>query len=529
MNKYSFLRGAMILTVAGILVKLFGAVNRILLSRLLGGEGIGLYQMAYPIYILALSFSAAGLPIAISIMVAEKMANKNLAGANRILYVVLTALFGVGLMASLSLVLVAHWLIATGIVRDERAYYALVALAPALSISIIMGGFRGYFQGFQTMTPTAVSQIFDQFFRVLAMVAFAVLLLPYGLTYAAAGAAFGAVPGSLMGLLSLLYCYRYHRKIWRAEEYPHREPTESVGHILYRLLVLAVPVSMASIMLPVVASIDLFIVPKRLEAAGYTVDQATTLFGYLTGMATSLVNLPTILTVALAASLVPAVSDAWARRDSRSVLIHTETAMRIANTITIPAFVGMAILATPISQMLYATPYAGSAIRIMAVGAVFLGIQQVTTGVLQGLGHTGIPLANMIVSALVKIVLSWHLTAMPQFGIEGAAWSTNADLGVAAVLNLYFVYRYSGYTMDMDHTKKLLLAAALMGGTVFGMYVLTLRGLHNNTLATVGAIGIGLLLYLLALLRFKVITAAEAAKIPKIGEKIGRLLKRFEK
>lgn len=223
-------------------------------------------------------------------------------------------------------------------------------------------------------------------------------------------------------------------------------------------------------MLPVVSSIDLLIVPARLEAAGYTVERAWGSVGYLTGMAVALINLPTILTASLAASLVPAVSEAFTLGEKGRIYQRTATAMRISNLITIPAFAGMCLLATPISQMLYGTPNAGTSIAILSLGIVLLGIHQVTTGVLQELGHTSIPLINMVVSAVVKTILSWYLTAIPSLGIKGAAWATNVDFGLAALLNMYFVYRYVGFSIDVKDTLKTIVATGVMGVVVLLSY-----------------------------------------------------------
>ena len=192
MAKNIFLRGAMALTVAGIIVKLLGGVNRILLSRILGGEGIGLYQIAYPVYILALSIAGAGVPIALSVMIAERAAQRDYAGARRIFYIVLAFMSIIALFFGLALIIGAEGLIEYGLVRDVRAHVPLTVLAPALVFAVIACVFRGYFQGLQLMTPTAVSQMCDQFVRVCVMLLLAYILLPYGLETAVTGAAFGA-------------------------------------------------------------------------------------------------------------------------------------------------------------------------------------------------------------------------------------------------------------------------------------------------------------------------------------------------
>lgn len=528
MSKDTFLKGALILTVAGVIVKIIGSVNRILLSRLLGGEGIGLYQMAYPIYLLALSVSSAGIPVAISIIVAEKVARSDYRGANRVFRISLFVLAITGVLFTFLLYYGAGWLIDNHFVRDARAYYAIAALSPAIFFVTVLSSYRGYFQGLQMMTPTAVSQIFEQLFRVVTMIALAYLLLPYGLEYAAAGASFGAGPGAAAGLLVLLYYYwkQRHVRKYQLDTQPVLEQESGVS-IVRRIVKLALPVSLANIMLPVVSSIDLLIVPARLEAAGYTVEQATELFGYLTGMAVALINLPTILTASLAASLVPAVSEAFTLGEKGRIYQRTATAMRISNLITIPAFAGMCLLATPISQMLYGTPNAGTSIAILSLGIVLLGIHQVTTGVLQGLGHTSIPLINMVVSAVVKTILSWYLTAIPSLGIKGAAWATNVDFGLAALLNMYFVYRYVGFSIDIKDSLKTIVATGVMGVVVLFSYDAVMTHTFHNSVATMIAIVCGAAVYGVMLLLVGGVSSRDVEKVPRIGQKLAALLRKL--
>ena len=302
MGKDKFLKGALILTVAGLLVKVIGSVNRILLSRLLGGEGIGLYQMAYPFYLLMLSICSAGVPVAVSIIVAEKVAKNDYAQAHRIFKVTLGLMAVFGLLFALILYGFAGYLVNSGWIRDSRAYYALVVLTPAVFFSSILASFRGYFQGYQMMTPPAVSQILEQLVRVLVMIGLAWFLLPRGLEYAAAGAAFGAVPGGLTGLAVLTWFYRKARKEWKQKIAGQIATVEeSVGFIAWRLVRLAVPVSCANLLIPVTSSIDMLLVPNGLGRAGFGVEAATTLFGYLTGMAQPLLMMATIPTMSLAA------------------------------------------------------------------------------------------------------------------------------------------------------------------------------------------------------------------------------------
>lgn len=526
MNKGNqFLKGTLILTVGGMVVKAIGSLNWIFLSRVLGGEGIGLYQLAFPIYLLALSVSSAGIPVAISIITAEKVAKYDYYGAKRVFKLSLTGLTITGLIFSLLLFFGAKWLIAHQFIRDSRAYYALVALSPAIFFVTILSSFRGYLQGWQIMTPTAVSQIVEQLFRVAAMLVFASLFLPMGLEFAAGGASLGAGFGAIAGLSVLVFYYFRYDEKWKRQALRHnnvmKEPRRSV---IRRIATLALPVSLSSIMLPVVANLDLFIVPARLEQAGYTVEQATELFGYLTGMAVPLVNLFTILTAALATSLVPAVAEAYSLGNRASTYQRIAGAIRLTNLVTVPGVVILGLLAEPIASMIYHAPEAGAPIGILSIGVFLLGIHQVTTGVLQGIGRTGIPVANMLAAALVKVMLNWMLTALPSLGIKGAAWATVADIGVAAALNIYFVAKYTGFALDVSSLMKSTIAAAGMGGTIYAAYRIVFEVANSNNYATAAAMLSGALVYALLIVLLGGVKAHDLEKVPVIGERLAKLI-----
>lgn len=516
-----FLKGAMILTLAGIIVKIIGAFSKVLLARILGGEGIGLYQMAYPIYQIIVSLATAGLPVAISIMIADKLAYKDIRGASKIFRVSATVLFALGAFFSVALFLSVPWLVESEWLTDPRSSYALMALAPAIVVVTILSCLRGYFQGFQDMLPTGASQVVEQSLRVACMVGFALFLLPFGLPMAAAGATLATFPGVVGGVLVLLYFYRRQRHLRAkllAEQAADIIP-ESSWQIMKRLFILAIPVSMANIMMPIVSGIDLGVVPQRLIDAGYSVREATTLFGYLTGMATSLVNLPIILTTSLAASLVPAISEAYTKRDTLEIQNRSHVALKITTLITVPAFVGLYVLATPISELLYATPNAGGPIAVMSLSIFLLGVQQVSTGILQGLGHTAIPMVNLFVSTLIKIPLSWYLTALPEWGINGAAWSTNIDFGLAALLNMIFVRRYIQYRVPWLELSKISLAAFAMGGATVMTYSF-FEPLLGGNFAVFGAIVAAIVIYGAGLLITKAVKDDEWQAMPVIGKRL---------
>ena len=525
-NNSKFLKGTMILTISSIIVKVIGSLNWIILSRVLGGEGIGLYQMGFPIYLMAITVSSAGVPVAISIITSEKLANKDYRGAKRVFNVSLRLLLISGLIFSSALFFGADFLINQHIIRDSRAYYSIIALAPAVFFVTFLASFRGYLQGWQIMTPTATSEVVEQLVRVITMLVFADLFMPYGLAYAAGGASMGAGAGAFCALLVLMCFYRRLKRRLHAEIEAQDDsiPEESAGHIIKRLLKLALPVSLTSLMLPIGANLDLLIVPQRLEAAGFDVRHATELFGYLTGMAVPLVNLATIFTAAMTISLVPSISESRALERFDAIRDKIRLAFRVAMIITFPCFMGLFFLAEKVAALIYNAPGAAGAIQTMSVGILFLGMHQISTGILQGLGKTAIPVINMILACIVKVVMSWWLTAIPFLGIKGASMATVADFAVAAIINMGFIYKYTGFTFSLGSLLKPLLASGVMGAVIYAVLSLTEQlGMWCVLFAMVAAVPA----YALALIAFGGLNKEDLDNVPFIGRRILAVGQRF--
>ncbi len=521
-----FLKGTLILTASSMVVKVIGSLNWIIISRILGGEGIGLYQMGFTIYLMAITVSSAGIPVAISIITAEKVAANDFFGAKRVFNVSLRLLFISGLVFSSALWFGAGWLIENQWIRDARAYYSIIALAPAVFFVTFLASFRGYLQGWQIMMPTAVSEVVEQLMRVVTMIVFAYMLMPYGLAYAAGGASMGAGVGAFCALLVLMWFYaRLKRSLKdRMQGAPVSARPESARKIIVRLLKLSLPVSLSSLMLPVVANLDLLIVPQRLEAAGFKVSEATELFGYLTGMAVPLVNLATIFTAAMTINLVPAISESRTLNDVAGIRAKISTAFRVAMIITLPCSVGLYFLAEDVAGLIYNAPGAAGAIQTMSFGIFLLGLHQISTGILQGLGKTSLPVIAMIIAAAVKVCFSWVLTAQPELGIKGASLATLADFGVAALLNMLFIYKHAHYKLSLGGFIKPALASALMGAAVYGVLLLAADwGAWAILAAMLAAVPV----YAVALMALGGLAREDLEDIPFVGRRVLAIGQRF--
>ncbi|MDI9475569.1 MAG: putative polysaccharide biosynthesis protein [Natronincolaceae bacterium] len=529
MKKDTFLKGAFILGISGIIVKIVGAFFRIPLANIIGSEGVGYYQVAYPIYTFLLSFSAAGFPTAISKLVSEKRARGNIRGGHKVFQVSLGILMIIGVVSFLFLSLGARFLVDT-FIKGPNSYFSILALAPALLFIPVMAAYRGYFQGLQNMIPTAVSQVVEQIARVIAGLALATFLLSYGTEYAAAGASFGATAGAIAGLIVIFLIYINNKnaifsEFQSIEQYREEPP----GRIAKDLLRIAVPITVGAAVLPLINMIDSMIVLRRLqEAIGLSYFEANSLFGQLTGMAITLVQLPPVLTTALSMSIVPVIAASKVREDTVSIERDIKSAFRVTLLIGLPSFVGLAVLSTPIMTMLFPKEpaSAGKVLLYLSFATLSLASVQTLTGILQGIGKPEIPVRNLLFGALTKLIVTYILTGVPFLNIKGAAIGTVMAYVVAAALDLVAVKKNTKVKFEfIQFVLKPTISVGIMGGAVYLIHRSALS-LTGNTISTIGSIIIGGIVYGLMLLITGTILEEDFLILPG-GDRLAAFLHRL--
>ncbi|QQY79493.1 stage V sporulation protein B [Keratinibaculum paraultunense] len=531
MSKDNFLKGAAILSIAGAIVKVLGAFYRIPLNNILGSEGIGYYQTAYPLYVLLLTISTAGFPVAIAKLVSEKRALGDHKGAHKVFKIAFLGMLMAGLLTSLFVFINAKLIVKSW--GNEDAYYALVALVPALFFVPIMSAFRGYFQGRQTMTPTALSQIMEQLFRVIGGLILTYYLLGMGLPIAAGGASFGGSIGAIAGAITMIIIYFSKRGEIGEELRSSPENEERVSKIIRELLTIAIPITIGAAIVPIMNSIDTLLVFKRLKAIGFTKETANSLYGQLTGHAQTLINLPLIFSTALSISLVPAISMANTKKDYKEIRNITSSGMRITLLIGLPAAFGLFVLAEPIIGLLYfkLSPEeiisTGKILSILSFGVVFLTFVQSLTAILQGLGRPIVPVVNLGIGAAFKVVLTYILTGIPNINVKGAAISTVTAYFIASLLDLIAVYKYTRLKLDiMDIFIKPLFASSLMALSAKLIYA-SFRSIIGNSLSTIIAIVLAAGIYFILLIVIGSLTYEDFKLLPS-GEKIASKLVKFK-
>lgn len=531
-KKNSFLKSAAILGIAGVIVKILGAIYRIPLSNIIKSEGIGYYQTAYPFYTLLLTISTAGFPIAIAKLVSEKRAIGDYRGAHKVFKVALLGLFIGGLLTSLFLFFRAENIVAD--IGNKNAYFALIALVPALFFVPIMSSFRGFFQGSQSMTPTAVSQIIEQLFRVASGLGLTYLLLDKGIPIAAGGASFGGSIGAIAGTITMIVIYFYKRKeILTEVEGSIFTDNNQTKDIIKGLLIIAIPITIGASIVPIMDYIDLKLVLKRLQIIGFSEGHANELFGNK-GMAQTLVNLPQVFSIAISMSLVPVIADANARKRKDEIRTIISSGIRVTLLIGLPAAFGLFVLARPIIQLLYYSNTIeniiniGNILGILSIGVVFLTLVQALSAILQGLGKPIISVINLAIGAFAKVILTYILTGIPSINIYGAAISTVMAFAIAAILDLIAVKKYSKVSLSTkDIFIRPFLSALGMAIVAWFAFIISFN-IIGEKLATVVAILVGGLLYIVLLIITGAITSEDLSLLPK-GDRINKRLSKYRK
>lgn len=528
-GKTSFVKGAMILAVAGFISRFLGLFYRVILTRLIGTEGVALFQVAYPIYTFLLVISVSGIPVALAKLVSEKIALGQKNEAHRIFMIARNLSLGIGGLLTLLLLVFAKQLIPI-LSIDPRAYYSLLAIAPAIAIVSVMASYRGFFQGMQNMVPTALSQILEQIVRMITIIGLAYFLLPHGIELAAAGATFSAVTGSIIGLIVMLYIYYKKKKVFSLD-YQNEDQIEGekVLVIIKRIADYAIPVILAASVVQLNGLVILGLVPRQLQLIGFTVEEATTLYGELTGVALVLVQFPNVITVALQTSLIPSISEAVALKDVQAIQNRTSTALRYALFVGLPSSIGLFTLALPLCRVIFGVSSAAVPLYYLAWGVIFISLQQTSSGILQGLGKVNIPARNLMVGAGVNAMLSYTLTAIPQFGIKGAAIGTVAGFAVTALLNIASLQRSLDVPIKMRSLIwKPAISATLMGVVVWLSYhqlfnVLQGKIPGSDAFATFFSVALGAVVYFIALLFTRALQERDLVMLPGMKRFIGPL------
>lgn len=513
-GKETFMQGVITLIFSQVLIKILGLIYTLYLTNRegFGDRGNGIVAAGYQIYAMLLTVSSIGVPNAISKLVSERMAVGDIKGAHKIFKIAFGTFAVIGLLGSLLLFLGAS-MIANKWLQIPDAEMTLVTLSPAIFFVAISSVMRGYFNGRQNIKATARSQSLEQIFKtVLTIIFVEIVAIISGVSteWMAGGATLATTLATFIGFGYLYLYYNTRRKeieeeIKKSVNYKY----ERVRTVIIKILKVSIPIALTAIMSTLNKNIDSFTVVRSLKEF-MPEDMAIEQYGILSGKVDMLTSLPLSINVAFSTALVPVIATAKAKKDEKTITEKTSFSLLISMLIGLPCTIGMAVFAGPILQLLFPNASAGAEVlQISALNIIFTILSQTINGVLQGYGKLLVPVIALAAGVVVKLILNLILVPMPEFGINGAAWSSVACHFVAFIIAIKALRK--NIKLNLTFSKfvvKPIIATIIM--TVCSYYAYQkLFGIITTKMATIVAILMAVIIYIIAIITLKIIKIKE--------------------
>ena len=511
-NAKNMLSGALILIFSGIFCKFLGAFYRIPLSNILGSEGIGLYQLVFPVFSLFLILSSGGIPVALSKIVSKCNARGENERAKRFLKIAFTlSLILSSIFSMLFLILNKQIASIQGNIDASSGYIAIVF---ALVFASILSVYRGYFQGLLNMFPTAVSQILEQVIKLVFGLAFAFYLSKFSLKLGVFGALLGIGIGEIIS-----FVYIYFLFLLKNKKKDIIEPV--VGYFLKDDLSLfvrtAFPITLNLLILPLILALDSFLVVRLLIASGINNTAATAEFGLYSGVVNSLINFPTVFAIAFSTAIIPTLS--YNEEKKLKSTISISLSLKIVLIISVFCVSIFFLFAPNIISILYPRinnleelKIATTLLRISCINVLFLSFIQISTSAMQAVGKSYIPLFNLAISGIIKVFFTFILVPS-SFGIYGAAISSLLCYLLCFGLNYISLKELFNIKLEKNFLIFNFLTAVLSISATVGVYNLCRLAFHS-TLSFIISLFVGIVLFIIFLFIFPLFSNDELKYVP---------------
>lgn len=527
----SFMQGVMALMFSQVLIKLLGLVYKWYLTNKegFGDEGNAIYSAGFSIYALLLTISSTGVPNAVSRLVSAQIAKGDYRGAHRIFKIALATFAVIGLIGTMLLFFGAHYIANVWLAIPE-AELTLVALSPAIFFVAIVCVFRGFFNGRGNMKAMANSQTIEQLFKTLFTILIVeIVAVSSGVNtkLMAAGANLATTFATITSFIYLFFYYKVRREDLAKEIVTSRHfRTKSIAGTVKKILSVSIPMSLSSILTSINRNIDSTTVVRGLKSF-LTEAEAKAQYGILSGKVDTLTSLPLSFNIAFATALVPAITTAKTTGDMETGRKRVSFSLLVTMLIGLPCMVGMIIFAQPILDLLFPNAPEGAFIlQVSSLAIIFTVLEQTVNGALQGLGKILVPATALSIGVILKLILNLVLVPIPSIGAAGAAFATVVCHAVAFFIG--FTVLRKNMKLGLSFSKfivKPLLASGMMAICSYGVYLL-LGGINAGKMATIIAIIVAVIVYVLSVFVLKILDKEEIKMIP-YGYKLNKILEKI--
>lgn len=582
----TFLKGAAILTLSMVIVKVFGLLDKILLTNIysmfgddVASMGMGLYSNAYEIFVVIFTVATGGLPIAISRLVSQNMAEKRYKDVKLIHKISVPFFVIVGIVCLL--IMIVSSFIYVQLIKSPYSLHAMLCLAPTILFGCLASIYRGYFEGQRNMTPTAISEIVEAAVKLLIGTLFAYLVMSFGinsyeqtgtflwfsfsseaeaqntvLAFSVAGAICGITFGSFCSFFFLWLKYRISGDGIPEAYYKNSIDARAKRETFIIICKTAVPIAAGAFVMSIGSLIDQIIIQNVLSNLAATNPEAlysqysayypneafygeaatgvpatihTRLWGCYSS-ALTLMQLVTAVTQVFGSSAMPNVTSAWTKGNTNELKKSIETVIRMTMMFTLPMSLGLCVLAHPIMSFVYSdsaiSEIGGNVLTLMGITTIFTAAITPVCSMLQGIGKVNLPMKLYTLCMIIKIATSWIFVSIPEINIQGATAGSLISYAIILALGMYLLVKHSKVTPDFFSTiVKPLIGSVFSSAAAFFTNML-LSPLIPQRISTILAVFTAIIVYVVALLLLRAFTATEIKFLPK-GEKIAKALEKW--
>ncbi len=538
-QKESFIQGIIAIMFSQVIIKVSGLIYKLYLTNKegFGDEGNAIYSSGFQIYALLLTLSSIGVPNAISKLVSEKLAKGDTKGAHRVFKVAFVTFALIGLCGTSILFFGAHY-IANKLLRIPEAELTLVALAPSIFFVAISSVIRGYFNGREQMSVSAKSQTIEQICKALLtiiIVGTIATISSSNTVLMAAGANLATTCATFLGFTYLFSYYRLKRKeVWQDINLSINRKNERIKTIIKNIMLVAIPISLSSMLVAISKNIDAFTVVRGLETF-LTTMEAKLQYGILGGKVDTLTALPLSFNIAFAVALIPAISTAMTKRDINTAKKRISYSILLTILIGLPCTIGMIVFAEPILKLLF--PNAASGVTVLQISSLtilFTMLEQTLNGALQGMGKLIVPIMGLGCGVIIKLILNIILIPIPEIGINGAAIASVVCHTISFCISFIVLNKYIKISLSLKKCIiKPIIATIIMVIFSWNIYIdlcntsiTCMLEINPQRVATIISIIMALIIYIICIILLKVLSKEELYMLP-YGEKLYKILYKF--
>ena len=523
-KKQSFLHGAALLAGATAIVKIIGAFYKIPLNAIIGAQGFSYFYTAYEIYAVLLLVSTAGLPVAVSRLISQAHSMRHYNQVRQVYKISRNIFLLLGGISSLLMTLFCRSL--ANFMEQPDAWFAIGCLGPCALLVCLLSAYRGFFQGQGNMIPTSVSEVLEAFFKLVVGVATAVLLLQLtkDVSYAAGGAILGVTCSCL---ISALYLSSKFRKAFRNLPDSGEKPRSSQS-TAKALLSIAIPITIGSAGLQLLSVVEAKLYMGQLLSLGNTQFQADTMKG-IYNMTQTIFNMPCAFITPITISIIPAITAHIPLMNDKAICATEESAARITGLIAIPCAIGLFVLGEPVTALIGGYEgenlvLAGRLMALMGIGVFFYAIVQLTNAVMQAHGHASIPVVNMLLAGVMRLIVVYFLTGNANIQLLGAPIGAALCYLCIGVMNLIAMRKAVPQKPAIARNLlRPLIPALIMGVCAFGSWYGLKQITDSRLILCALPVMVGVVVYAPLIIKFRAITREDCMLLPK-GEKIADLL-----